>query len=95
MNTNPEPVVITNYEESKRYFELFPEQLMQNEGDNEQRHDNPSKYNQFPNYRVTKWHLKHHNTQWIYHIINWVFYMLSYYNTNKFGLIKITNYQHM
>ena len=41
MNTNPEPVVITNYEEIKRYFELFPEQLMQNVGNNESRPISP------------------------------------------------------
>ena len=54
MNTNPERVVLTNYEEIKRYFELYPEELMKSVSDNEQRHDTPAKYNQFPNYPVTK-----------------------------------------
>jgi len=41
MNTNSQPVMITNYEEIKRYFELFPEQLMQNVGNNESRPISP------------------------------------------------------
>ena len=54
MNTNPQPVVLTNYEEIKRYFELYPEELHAPVSNNEKKHDNPAKYNQFPNYPVTK-----------------------------------------
>ena len=54
MNTNPEPVVITNYEEIKRYFELFPEQLMQNVGNNESRPISPLDYNEFNKNRSAK-----------------------------------------
>ena len=46
MNTNPSPVVITNYEEIKRYFELYPEELMQNVGNNESRPISPLDYKQ-------------------------------------------------
>ena len=44
MNTNSQPVMITNYEEIKRYFELFPEQLMQNVSNNESRPIAPLEY---------------------------------------------------
>lgn len=41
MNTNPQPVVITNYDAIVEYFKLFPEQLMQNVSNNESRPISP------------------------------------------------------
>ena len=49
MNTNPQPVVITNYEEIVEYFKLFPEQLMQNVSNNESRPISPLDYKQSNN----------------------------------------------
>ena len=46
MNTNPSSVVITNYDEIVKYFELFPEQLHANVGDNESRPISPLDYKQ-------------------------------------------------
>jgi len=48
MNTNPSSVVITNYDEIVKYFELFPEQLHANVGDNESRPISPLDYKQLP-----------------------------------------------
>ncbi len=50
MNTNPQPVTITNYDAIVEYFKLFPEQLMQNVSDNEPRKSSAARYNQFPNH---------------------------------------------
>ena len=46
MNTNPSPVVITNYDEIVKYFELFPEQLHANVSNNESRPISPLDYKQ-------------------------------------------------
>jgi len=49
MNTNPQPVVITNYDAIVEYFKLFPEQLMQNVSNNESRPTSPLDYKQSNN----------------------------------------------
>jgi len=50
MNTNPQPVVITNYDAIVEYFKHFPEQLHANVSDNESRPISAARYNQFPNH---------------------------------------------
>ena len=54
MNTNPQPVVITNYDAIVEYFKLFPEQLMQNVSNNESRPISPLDYNEFKQNRSAK-----------------------------------------
>ena len=54
MNTNPQPVVITNYDAIVEYFKLFPEQLMQNVGNNESRPISPLDYKQSNENRSAK-----------------------------------------
>ena len=54
MNTNPQPVVITNYDAIVEYFKLFPEQLMQNVSNNESRPISPLDYNQSNENRSVK-----------------------------------------
>ena len=54
MNTNPQPVVITNYDAIVEYFKLFPEQLMQNVSNNESRPISPLDYNQSNENRSAK-----------------------------------------
>ena len=49
MNTNPQPVVITNYDAIVEYFNNFPEQLMQNVSNNESRPISPLDYKQSNN----------------------------------------------
>ena len=54
MNTNPQPVVITNYDAIVEYFKLFPEQLMQNVSNNESRPISPLDYNDLKQNRSAK-----------------------------------------
>ena len=54
MNTNPQPVVITNYDAIVEYFKLFPEQLMQNVSNNESRPISPLDYNESNENRSAK-----------------------------------------
>ena len=70
MNTNPQPVVITNYDAIVEYFNNYPEQLHAPVSNSESRPISPLDYNEFKQNRSAKRHLNHHNTQWIYHIIN-------------------------
>jgi len=50
MNTNPQPVVITNYDAIVEYFKNFPEQLHAPVSNNESSKSSPARYNQFPNH---------------------------------------------
>jgi len=46
MHTNPQPVVITNYDAIVEYFKHFPEQLHTNVSNNESRPISPLDYKQ-------------------------------------------------
>tara|TARA_B100000131_G_scaffold250137_1_gene243507 strand:+ start:326 stop:490 length:165 start_codon:yes stop_codon:yes gene_type:complete len=54
MNTNPQPVVITNYDAIVEYFNNFPEQLMQNVSNNESRPIAPLEYKELKQNRGVK-----------------------------------------
>ena len=55
MNTNPSSVTITNYDAIVEYFKLFPEHLMQNVSNNEQRPISPLDINNPIGIRSAKW----------------------------------------
>jgi len=54
MNTNPQPVVITNYDAIVEYFNNFPEQLHAPVSNNESRPISPLDYKQFNENRSAK-----------------------------------------
>ena len=54
MNTNPQPVVITNYDAIVEYFNNFPEQLHASVSNNESRPISPLDNNQFNDNRSVK-----------------------------------------
>ena len=54
MNTNPQPVVITNYDAIVEYFNNFPGQLHANVSNNESRPISPLDYNEFKKNRSAK-----------------------------------------
>ena len=54
MNTNPQPVVITNYDAIVEYFKLFPEQLHAPVSNNESRPISPLDYNESNENRSVK-----------------------------------------
>ena len=55
MHTNPQPVVITNYDAIVEYFNNFPEHLMSPVSNNESRPISPLDYNQTNENRSAKW----------------------------------------
>ena len=95
MNTNPDRVLITNYDQILEYFKHLPDHIYDPVSNTESRPISPpNDYDTYKN-RSAKWHLKHLITQLNYHTINCHLLTLSYYNTKQFGMDKVQLYLHM